>query len=63
MPTIPFYHREQQLADLNQLIRSDGPAFVLVYGRRRVRQNVPFAALGREFRLALFLLDGAAHYR
>ena len=36
MPTFPFYHREQQLADLNQLIRSDGPAFVLVYGRRRV---------------------------
>lgn len=36
MPTFPFYHREQQLADLNGLIRSDGPAFVLVYGRRRV---------------------------
>jgi len=36
VPAIPFYHREQQLADLNQLILSDGPSFVLVYGRRRV---------------------------
>ena len=36
MPRFPFYHRAQQLADLNQFIRSDGPAFVLVYGRRRV---------------------------
>ena len=36
MPTTPFYHREQQLADLNRFLRADGPAFVLVYGRRRV---------------------------
>ena len=36
MPTTPFYHREQQLADLNRILRTDGPAFVLVYGRRRV---------------------------
>lgn len=32
----PFYHREQQLADLNQLARADRAAFILVYGRRRV---------------------------
>ena len=36
MAAVPFYHREQQLSDLNRLIRSKGPAFVLVYGRRRV---------------------------
>ena len=33
----PFYHREQQLADLDQLLlHRAGPAFVIVYGRRRV---------------------------
>ena len=33
----PFYHREQQLADLDQLLlHRSGPAFVIVYGRRRV---------------------------
>lgn len=31
-----FYHREQQLADLDRLTRAGRPAFVLVYGRRRV---------------------------
>ncbi len=36
MPTVPFYHREGQLADLNRLVRADSPTFVLVYGRRRV---------------------------
>ena len=32
----PFYHREQQLTDLNKMLDRDGPAFVIVYGRRRV---------------------------
>lgn len=37
MPIRPFYHREQQLADLDQLLlHRSGPAFVIVYGRRRV---------------------------
>jgi len=36
MPTTPFYHREQQLAAINRLIRADGPTFILVYGKRRV---------------------------
>jgi AAA+ ATPase superfamily predicted ATPase len=36
MPTTPFYAREQQLADLDQLTRSSDSAFILVYGRRRV---------------------------
>jgi hypothetical protein len=37
MPAQPFYNREQQLADLDELLlRRSGPAFVLVYGRRRV---------------------------
>ncbi len=37
MPSLsPFYHREQQLADLDRLLKIDGPSFVLVYGRRRV---------------------------
>lgn len=31
----PFYHREQQLADLDRLSRAS-PSFVIVYGRRRV---------------------------
>ncbi len=34
--TAPFYHREQQMADLDRLMRADRPSFVLVYGRRRV---------------------------
>jgi hypothetical protein len=34
-----FYHREQQLADLNQLTSRPGPAMVLVYGRRRVGKS------------------------
>ena len=36
MRSPPFYHREQQLADLDQLTRADRHSFVLVYGRRRV---------------------------
>ncbi len=37
MLTQPFYHREQQLADLDELLlQRPGPAFVLVYGRRRI---------------------------
>jgi AAA+ ATPase superfamily predicted ATPase len=36
MTTTPFYHREQQLADLNRLIGKGGPVFIAVYGRRRV---------------------------
>lgn len=36
MTVTPFYHREQQLADLNRLLKARGPSFVLVYGRRRV---------------------------
>lgn len=35
-PTIPFYHREQQLADLERLARGNRASFILVYGRRRV---------------------------
>ncbi len=31
-----FVHREQEIADLNRLTRPDGPALILVYGRRRV---------------------------
>jgi AAA+ ATPase superfamily predicted ATPase len=33
---VSFYHREQEIADLDHLTRRDGPAMVLVYGRRRV---------------------------
>lgn len=36
MKLSPFYHRQQQLADLNRLLKADAPAFILVYGRRRV---------------------------
>lgn len=36
MSVSPFYHREQEIADLNHLTRAEGPALVLVYGRRRV---------------------------
>ena len=32
----PFFHREQELADLDRLTRRAGPSLVLVYGRRRV---------------------------
>jgi hypothetical protein len=49
MPTVPFYHREQQLAALNRLIRTGGP------------QDVSLALLGRELGPALLLLDGTAH--
>lgn len=36
-PALPFYHREQQLADLDRLTRKPHQAaFLLVYGRRRV---------------------------
>lgn len=31
-----FFHREQELADLDRLTRHAGPSLVLVYGRRRV---------------------------
>ena len=31
-----FFHRAQELADLDRLTGSDGPVLVLVYGRRRV---------------------------
>ena len=35
MPIQPFYHREQQLSDLDHLSRNL-PSFIIVYGRRRV---------------------------
>ncbi len=35
-PIPPFYHREQQLADLDRLARGERASFILVYGRRRV---------------------------
>lgn len=36
MSLAAFFHREQELADLDRLIRHAGPLRVLVYGRRRI---------------------------
>ena len=35
----PFFHREQEMADLTALAKQPKPVFVIIYGRRRVGKS------------------------